>query len=292
MGNQRRRRDQRPDEPQPIRLTARDVDIIEAVHQYRVLKQDQLQALFFGSKSAAQRVLSRLFDHGFLERKFLPVLYGRSSTYYVLDRRGAELLRAERGYDDLNWYASSKDLKSDYIDHTTAINDFRVSITVAARRQGLALITWASESQLKADYDRVSIPGSRQPVSLIPDGYFILGTPRGNAHFFLEVDRGTETLDRFRQKVEAYIGYHQSGQYERRYGTKGLRVLTVVAGGEGRLANLREATLSVTSQMGQGRRFWFALAQALNPDNVLSQAVWDVAGDETQRVLIEPVAGD
>jgi len=96
--------------------------------------------------------LARLYDHAFLERKFLPVIFGRSPTLYVLDRRGADLLRSERGYEDLAWYSSNKDLKTDFKEHTSAINDFRLSIVVAARKQGLELTTWASETQLKSDY--------------------------------------------------------------------------------------------------------------------------------------------
>ncbi len=34
-----------------MRLTNRDLDVIEAVHYYRVLKQSQLEALFFGLAS-------------------------------------------------------------------------------------------------------------------------------------------------------------------------------------------------------------------------------------------------
>ena len=140
----KRRRDRRLDQPRRMRLTPRDVDIVEAVHHYRVLRQDQLQLLFFGTKSACQRALARLYDHGFLERKFLPVLYGRSPTLYVLDKKGVELLRSERGYEDLVWYSSNKDLKTDFIEHTTVLNDFRLSVVVSARRQGLELVLWRS----------------------------------------------------------------------------------------------------------------------------------------------------
>jgi hypothetical protein len=268
-----------------MRLTERDVDIIEAVHQYRILRQDQIQMLFFGTKNAAQRALARLYDHAYLERKFLPVLYGRGPTLYVLDKRGADLLRSERGYEDLVWYASNKDLKTDFIEHTTALNDFRLSIVVSARRGGLELLTWASETQLKADYDRVRISTTRRPVSVIPDGYFVLATPRGKAHFFVELDRGTETLQRFKQKIRAYFAYHESGGYAQRYGTQSLRILTV-ATGAGRLANLRMAAQQVTEETSGRRRFWFALASDLTPETVLTQPVWYIAGEETPRVLI------
>src|SRR5688572_25453953 len=103
MQTKKRKRHQRIIDPSPMRLTERDIAVIEAVNRFRVLKQEQLQALFFGSKATAQFRLEKLYDHGYLERKFLPVMLGqgRSPTLYVLDRKGAELLRVERGYDDL-----------------------------------------------------------------------------------------------------------------------------------------------------------------------------------------------
>jgi len=289
MAEKKRRRDTRLNTPQAMRLMERDRAIIEAVHKYRILRQDQIQALFFGTPSAAQRVLARLYDHGFLERKFLPVLYGRSPTLYVLDRRGAELLRAEKGYEDLQWYNSSKDLKTDFLEHTSAVNDFRIAVTVAARNAGYQLHPWLSETQLKADYDRVNVATSRgksQWVSLIPDGYFVLGTPLGKAHFCLEVDRGTEPLDRFKTKIKAYVAYHASGAYQKRFEAQSLRILTVTKG-EGRLANLKTAAQEVTGKMGGQRRFWFALASQITPQAVLRQPVWYVAGEETPRALIE-----
>lgn len=99
----KRRRDRHLKQPKPIKLTERDKAIIYAVHIYRVLRQDQLEALFGRSKSVMQRVLVRLYDHGFLERKFLPVMGWNSPALYVLDRKGADLLRTEFGLDDLVW---------------------------------------------------------------------------------------------------------------------------------------------------------------------------------------------
>ena len=46
----KRRRDRRLAQPRRMRLTERDRDIIEAVHLYRLLRQDQIQALFFGTQ--------------------------------------------------------------------------------------------------------------------------------------------------------------------------------------------------------------------------------------------------
>ncbi|MCZ7545110.1 MAG: replication-relaxation family protein [Anaerolineae bacterium] len=284
----RRRRDQRLKHPPPMQLTGRDKQVIEAVYQYRVLRQDQVQKLFFGSKSTAQSRLARLYDHGFLERQFLLVRGGimNSPIVYLLDRKGAELLRAECGYEDVRWHGRGKTLSSDFMDHALAINDFRIAVELASRRLGYQVVTWLGETELKADYDRVSLrsaTGRQRMVSLIPDSYFVVDTPHGKAHFFLEVDRGTMPLKRFRTKVQAYLAYYRSGGYERRYGTRSLRIL-VVGLGEGRLASLS----TVTESAGGKRRFWFGLLSALDAERVLDQSVWSVAGEERHMALIEP----
>lgn len=267
-----------------MRLTDRDKQIVEAVHLYRVLRQDQIQALFFGSRSAAQRVMVRLYDHGFLERCFIPVLSGRSPTFYVLDRRGAELLRAEMGYDELSWHHSSKSLSSDFLEHTLAINDVRIAITLAASQPGFDLLEWRSESDIKADYDRVTLQtktGGKRAIPIVPDSYFVLQTPLGRAPFFLELDRGTETLVRFQTKIRAYVAYYASGGYERRFGSKSLRVLTVTTG-EKRRDNLH---MSAAKLRGT-KRFYFAALPDIRSETVLQAPVWYATGEDTPCRLV------
>ncbi len=285
MAEKRQRRDRRVPAPKSMRLTERDKEIILAVHIYRVLRQDQLEKLFGRSKTVMQRILVRLYQHGFLERKFLSILGWNSPTLYVLDKKGAELLRTEYGFDELVWYRTSTNLKPDFLEHTIVINDFRIAVTIAAKTAGYEVFRWLSEADLKADYDRVQIrnaTGRMQSVSLIPDSYFVLKTPRGFAHFFLEVDRGTETTGRFKAKILAYIGYYESGAYEKRYASKAMRVLTVTSGAK-RLQNLKTAT----EEAGGKRRFWFALSDDLTPDTIFSNPLWYIAGDGQQNALIE-----
>ncbi|MBZ0300043.1 MAG: replication-relaxation family protein [Anaerolineae bacterium] len=267
-----------------MRLTKRDKEIVEAVHRYRLLRQDQIEALFFGSRSATQRVLVRLYDHGFLERRFIPIYSGRSPTFYVLDRRGADLLRAELGYEDLTWHHSSKDLSADFLEHTLAINDVRIAVTLAARQPGYELLEWRSESDLKAGYDRVRVhtgTGAVRSIPIVPDSYFVVQTPLGRAPFFLEVDRGTETTVRFLTKVRAYAAYYASGDYERRFGNRSLRILTVTVG-EKRRDNLQEVSQKINSP----QRFLFAVAADVRAATVFSLPIWYAAGEREPQVLI------
>lgn len=282
----RRRRGQRTIQPPAMRLTQRDKQIVEAVKLFRVLRQDQIQALFFGSKTATQRRLALLYDHGFLERQFLPVRGGilNSPILYLLDKRGAEMLRAEFGYDDLNWNPRNNQVGYEFLDHTLAINDVRISVSLACRDAGYQIQIWQDEADLKADYDYVTLrprTGKPQKVSVIPDSFFVLQTPHGRAPFFLELDRGTMTTKRFRTKIEAYIAYLASGQYQQRFQVKSLRVLTVTLGAQ-RCNNLKR----VTEEAGGKQWFYFATLAELSWQKILYAPVWQVAGFEGYTPLI------
>lgn len=282
----RRKRNQRDTNPPPMILTERDKRIVEAVYQCRVLRQDQIHNLFFGaSKAASQRRLALLYHHGFLTRVFLTVRasYLLSPALYMLDRRGAELLRSELGYDDIAWTSKSHEVGQPFLEHTLAINDVRVAVTIACRTHGYALLEWRSEADLKGDFDRVPIQprnGSKQLVSLIPDSFFALHTPKGKAPFFLEVDRGTETTVRFQDKIRAYQAYVQTGAYEKRYGYKSVRVLTV-AFSQKRLESLK----TVTEEVGGKERYWFALHPEITPQNVFDEPLWMTAGSDRPMSL-------
>ncbi len=292
MKQSKRKRHKRQENPPGLVLQPRDIDVIEAVYRFRMLSQAQIAALYFGSKATAQYRLEKLYDHQFLERKFLPVSLGegRSPTLYILDRRGVETLRTERGYDEVKWFGTSKGLSADFLSHTIAMNDVMVLVRLACRAQGFELEKWQAENEVKADYDRVTVQsqgGKREVVPVVPDSYFTIVANQRRYPFFLELDRGTMTLARFKNKIRAYLAYYKSGAYEKRYGTQSIRVLTVVStksqsGGQKRLHNLKAATEEMTKE----RWFWFATLSELTEENILSYPVWHQATERESKILI------
>lgn len=281
----RARRDTRKSDVSPIRLTARDLDILEAVYHYRVLTTNQLQMLFFPSLHRAYARLAELYTHGLLERRFLGIYADKMNTpiLYVLDKGGAEALRAHRGLEVV-WSRSVRDITIQFLEHTLAINTVRVAVSKACRLAGFTLVKWLGENELKADYDYVSIRvGERlQSVSVIPDSYFVLETPMGLTHVCLELDRGKMTVERFKKKILAYQVYYASGDYSRRYGTKSLRVLTVTLSPK-RLENLRKTSEAA----GAKQRFWFSTLDLITPEAVLTSSIWQVATNSELQPLID-----
>jgi hypothetical protein len=277
--------------PKNMVLELRDVDIIEAVYRYRVLKQIHIQSLFFGSASGAKYRLERLYDSGYLERKPLPRLIGggRQPILYILDKRGAEVLKSERGYEGLRWYPSSKDVTDLFLEHTIAINDFMVSLGAACGKHSFEIESWQTENEIKADFDRVNVKvssGKHVSTPILPDAIFSFIAFNQRNRCFLEVDRGTEKVENFKNKIRAYIAYHESGKYEARYHATAMRVLTVIStrySGEKRLESLKRAT----EEAGGKRRFWFATAKSITAENVLFDPIWYLASELEPKGLVK-----
>ncbi len=289
--SQRRRakRHERLDPPPAMRMTPRDLAVIEAVYQYRVLTQSQIERLLFTglNREVARRRLFLLYHNGYLERQFLPTTGGlvTSPVLYLLDKRGGEYLLQRSGHTEIRWKARDNRVGNLYLEHLLNINTFRIEITLATAHYQCPLEGWIDDAMLHQDYDKVRVPGVGRPVAVIPDGYFRIPMPDSKPmHFFLELDRGTMDLGRFKQKMQAYQVYAQTGLALARFNTKGFRVLTVTLD-EARLHNLRAAT----ADAGGANRFWFGVLQDLTADKVLSEPVWGIAGRARPARLLNPV---
>jgi hypothetical protein len=276
-----------------LRLTPRDLAVVRAVHDYRVLRRDQVQRLLFPSKNTANQRLHLLAAHGYLARRRLAVEYGQGSAQalYLLAGRGATLLAAQQGLDpeDLSWRRAHNQVSSPFLEHTLMINDVRLAVETAAPRAGYAVEQWVREEELRAIADRVWIEsedrGHRQ-MTLVPDAYFRLADAGRRAAFFLEADRATETQGRWAHKVRAYLAYVRSGAYLRRYGRRCLRVLTVTTG-PARRDNLLRTTARLCEPASRGL-FWFATHDQVAAETVLQAPVWRLPGQEVPSVLLVP----
>jgi hypothetical protein len=259
-----------------MQLTARDCEVIRAVNEHRLLSTEQIEALFFTSRSTAQYRLSRLFQHEFLDRHFLSVVThapAKSPALYTLGKRGAQLLVDRFNYDrsrirllkraNLGWQT---------VEHTLKVNDLRVAITLACRAADLTLETWLDEAAFRAQPDYTVVKdksGRERRKPVFPDGYFAVRSPQGTARFFVEVDRGTELLSRFAPQIAVYEAYVDSGQYQERFEARSLRILVVTTTAR-RLSSL----VRVTQGAGGDRKYHFATFDQISPATVLTGAIW------------------
>lgn len=277
-----------------MRLTERDEQVILAVHEYRLLSSQQVEALFFPSsksnsysrRSACQRRLQLLFHHGYLDRLQLPLIMGegRSPFVYALGKAGATLVASHLNIDRerIGWKPKGNQLGPMFLDHSLAINDVRVVVNLLAGRTAWEVVSWIDESALRSPDKKEQLPSYRKNgrlCAIYPDGYFAiklesLGQP---AHFFLEVDRATMNNYRWQEKVKAYNQFRSNGLSERYYGTAKFRVLAITTG-QKRLANLKAAT----EEAGGDAYFWFttqARVDIWQPEGLL-EPIWATATKE------------
>jgi hypothetical protein len=292
------------DERPSLRLTQRDLAIIQVVYEYRALTTPQIEQLLFASgnrkETRCRKRLRRLYDHGYLWRDEQPtkLSQGRAPLVYRLDTKGADLLAELWGLEcrDLDWHPRDNTLSDPFLNHLLRTNDVRVAIAVAAAKHSFILEEWRDDKTLKSHHWKDSVvikddQGREQKAAIVPDGYFRLSVKgegqQHAAHFFLEVDLRTVVGQASRwgrrdwaRKVQAYLAYYNSGQYQQRYGAEKGRVLTVTTG-DRRLKNLK----AITEDAGGRKRFWFTTFERLTAASVLTEPIWHVATKDGLHAL-------
>ena len=242
-------------------LTPRDLQILRAVHRYRLLRSTHLIALADGSPQTALRRLQLLFHHGYLDRPTAQLdwyVRGSEPLAYALGNRGAQALAAESELKSgaLRWEMKNRDFSRLFLRHTLAVAEVMVAFEVACLgREGVTLIQ--PEEVLRAappETRRLRLPFRWQVeiregqklhrLGVEPDRVFALrfaGAPEGRqvAYFFLEADRGTMPVARkgleqtsFRRKLLSYRETWRQGLHKAHLGIPNFRVLTVTTSKE------------------------------------------------------------
>ncbi len=151
-----------------------------------------------------------------------------------------------------------------FMQHLLAANDFWVAITVSCEQSGCTLAQWLHEKELKSKerVDYVAFTktnGQETRVSVIPDSFFILEKNNRRASFPVEIDCSTESINSsayrsWEQKTRSYLAYHENGSFEKRYGTRNFRLLTITKSVE-RLLHMKQCTEAIVKK--DDFRFWF-----------------------------------
>lgn len=298
-------------------LQERDGALLYDVWRYRFLTTSQLEllrscdvdpALRFVSRLTLTRRLKLLFHGKYVRRVARPSITGMQEPVYLLDTEGAKILSLSHG--EVAVRAPSQLPKLAALEHTLAINQFRVSlVTVCARRrehQGESspeIVEWHSSSAAKFSVVPAGEERKHQPlprkVTLIPDGAFTLKVPVPNASlsnasistasmmklfFYLEVDLGSEVSRILTEKCRAYYAFWQSGGFAQAYSVAanvGFRVL-FVAPTEKRSATILNAIRKL--EVGRGL-FWVALQDEIRPETLLRPIWRDAVQDERRSQL-------
>ncbi|MFD0583076.1 replication-relaxation family protein [Dactylosporangium darangshiense] len=185
-------------------ITDRDVCLLEWLHDHQVLTIEQITAALYDARKTATDRLLRLYRLGILER-FQHTTPGRRTLYYVLGLLGAEIVAALRG--DPTPRAAEvvarqrRIAMSPHLAHLRGVNQFFIDLIAHARHTPDAgVMRWWSERQCAEPLRFGSVSMHRVRA----DGHGIYAEGQRRIAFFLEYDRGTESVPLLLDKLKRY----------------------------------------------------------------------------------------
>lgn len=200
-------------------LSERDVAIVRQVAELRLMSTRQIETLHFGpgphasrvtARRTCQRVLRRLVAHRLLlplERRVGGVRAGSASFVYALGPVGQRLVDLEGPRRRLREPGAA------FVDHTLAIGQLVVALTLAAGRGLCELLALEAEPRCWRAFT-----GTGGQQVLRPDLFVSLGVGEFEHRWFVEVDRGQEHLPTLLRKCRHHEAYYRSGTEQGRHG--------------------------------------------------------------------------
>lgn len=276
-------------------MTARDIELLVSLFKFRFLSLAQVERLFFPSAQTTNRRVRILGAEG-LVAAFRPP--GYPDRIVSLTRKGLE---AVAGILEVPVAAiggaPARTRPKDYyfLRHFLAVTDFRIALTKAcAQRDDVRLVGFLADHvvertdqgglrrltrDLAADISR-----GGEPVAHTPDGVFALASGDTVALFFLEVDRGSETVsDRERgvaKILRFYLNYLASGGFARYQSVFGVpapfaavRVLMATSS-ERRIKTIRAVGASLGFEPRRALQFiWLTETHSITEQTIFDQ-IW------------------
>lgn len=241
----------RGNKPKGMVIQDRDRALLRALSELRVI--DREQAKVVGGFTSTTRVNARLLaltQAGMLKRFFLGTRAGGAKALYSLSPKGAAYVGVrERGPQRRHDAALVGDL---FVEHQLAVNDIYCAFKTQSL-PGVSLREW-----------RFFYKPLTPLIRLVPDAYLELETPSGTSSAFLELDRGSESLKVWKEKVRNYLQYAVSEAFAKEFRQSRFRVL-VIAHSERRMQSIRRAVGEATDKI-----FWFASLESINRDGLFA----------------------
>lgn len=194
-------------------LPARYTAVLPHLDRARVLTGNHLDQLMAEPGTSEQttarvrrRIMGRLCDLGIvdtLERRIGGVRAGSAGHVYTLTTAGHKLLALLGGEQPSQRVRHSSAPGTLFLAHALAISEIYVHLIQASRGQDFRVATFVTE------------PHSWWPQGdgtfLRPDAYTLLATSTHQDCWWLEIDQGTESITRIRDKCRTYIDFLASG---------------------------------------------------------------------------------
>jgi hypothetical protein len=182
--------------------------LCQVLFDHKVLTTEQITELCFENLTTARHRLTALYGLRVLDRfrPFRPT--GSDPYHYVLDALGVEVVAADRGIEvarpGLHHGRALALADRQRLAHLLGTNGVFCSLARWARAEVDAeLAEWWPERRCAAEWGEV----------VRPDGFGVLRRGDHAVEFFVEYDRGTETLGRLAAKLSGYTELVQATRW-------------------------------------------------------------------------------
>lgn len=289
-----------------MQIKLRDLQILNALSILLYMTTQQIQELFWtesrggehGLRKACERRMRLLHKARLVRRIEQPTILGEGTKpfIYAISRQGADLLVAELGIDpkDIDWRPKSQEHNYPFLEHALLITDFRIALQKACPLANVGLAGWLDEKELRKEgmTDQVTLLGpndEKLKTAVIPDAAFLLDRDGKKALFFVEIDRGTVTIQPsvwerkgWSKKLLAYQEYMKTEAYMTRYEGRQARVLTITTS-QKRLDHIQHLARELEDAKGY---LFTTFDLALEPTKLLTEPIWSSADSNTLRSLL------
>lgn len=249
-------------------LSDRDHAILRSVEQHQFLAARHIQALHFADIAPSargritRRTSARLRDLralGTLERRIGGVWAGSQGLVYFVDVTGDRILHQRSGRRGRRTHEPT----ARFLNHRLAIADTHTALIDADRRDALELVDSALEPAAWRHFTGI---GAARRI-LKPDLYAETATAGGLVHaWFIEIDRGTESIPTLITKCREYDAYRQSGIEQDRHGAFPLVIWSVTHTDEQKAIRRR---IALEHAIASDRTVTSALFRVIAPDQLV-----------------------
>lgn len=196
-------------------LSGREQAILTDLSRFRFLTTGQVQTLHFhhhATNQAAARICRRVLERlqrlrviEHLDRRIGGIRAGSASYVWRVGLVGDRLARAQQGDGSRG---RRKEPSTRHLDHTLAVADCYCRLVHAARSGKLELLTVAPEPSSWRRY--LAVGGTAE--TLKPDLFAVTASQDYEDHWFIELDRSTESLPTIVRKCAQYEQYRRTGR--------------------------------------------------------------------------------
>ena len=278
-------------------LTFRDEEILQAVSTYRYLTARDLTYLLFSPNSityARERLASLAGgadgkQRSYLYRFAMPSRTGSRERVYTLGSTGRDALRS-LGYP-ADWYSRpyiAERLSHSHLAHQLTLTRFAVAARSWVRTQSeYTLADMRLSYEIEQRLASLSGEQERTAALAIPDGWLLFESvsDRGQSPLLIEIDRGSEYQERFKNHVRARLAFIRSGDYAKVFGVPAVIIAYVTTGQvaayrETRVKTMATWTREVLTELKMER--WAGLFR-------FASMVYETLYEDAQTLFEKPV---